>query len=105
MIGLATMLYKPLYYGNQGWGGGTFPKDLYKYYPVSGVAFDLSKKIEGDSACRVYDFNVPRNGINVLILELLICNGVYKLKVLPEMGYNIYKIMHNTEVIPETVMG
>ena len=49
---------------------GTFPKDQYKYYPVSGVAFDLSRKIGDDSACRVYEY-VPPNGINVLILELL----------------------------------
>ena len=56
---------------------------------MRGVAFDLSRRIEGDSAHRLYEY-VPPNRINVLILELLIYNGVYKLKIFPEMGYNIY---------------
>ena len=89
------MAYEALYYGNRHYTmatrgeGGTFAKDFYKYYPVSGVTFDLSRKIEGDSARRVYEY-VPPNRINVLMLELLICNGVYKLMMFPEMGYNIY---------------
>ena len=29
---------------------------VYKCYPVSGVAFDLSRNIEGDSARRVYKY-------------------------------------------------
>ena len=52
---------------------------------MSRVAFDLSRKIEGDSAHRVYEYVLP-NGINVLILELLIYDGVYKLKMFPENG-------------------